>query len=157
MRTRYVDNIDEILASEHEERRQLLEDEVTIDGEIVQVRYSYLDMGDITLVFDGDSHSLARTWEANPFVIELEFPAPHQISGMSVIVGSLEAKVTAYPFGPGGESLGEFSTTYKGSVDHPEAFLDFGAPYTVSKLRIEVESIHEQEPAHVHLWEITFR
>ena len=157
VRTHYVDNIDEILASEREERRQLQEGEVTIDGETVPVRYSYLDMGDISLVFDGDPHSLARTWEANPFVIELDFPTSRQISGLSVIVGSLDVRVTVRLFGAGGESLGEFSTTYKGSVDHPEAFLDFDAPYAVSKLRVEVESIHEQEPAHVHIWEIIFR
>jgi hypothetical protein len=155
VRTRYVDNIDQILGAEHEQRRQLLEGEVVIGGEVVKVRYSHLDMGDIGLVFDGDPHGAARTWEANPFVIELYFPEPREIRGLSVIVGSLEARVTALLYEQLDGSSLQFSTVYQGSVDHPEATLDFGTSVKAQVLRLEVQSVNEKEPAHVHIWEVT--
>jgi hypothetical protein len=156
VRLRYVDTIDAILQAERDERRQLQEAEVVIDGEVVRLRYSPLDMGDINLPFDGDTHSVARTLEANPFVFEFTFPQAHTLRGLSVIVGSLEAKITArLSAGPGAEPV-EFSTIYQGSVDHPQAALDFGQAVTAQILRLEIQSVHETEPAHVHVWEIVF-
>ena len=157
VRLRYVDNIDEILSAEQQERRQLVQAEIVLDGQPVRISYSPLDMGDITLPFDGDPYTVARTLEANPFVFELTFPQPRTLRGVSVIIGSLEAKIIARLYAnPGAEPV-EFSTVYQGSVDAPEANLDFGQDVAAQILHLEVQSIHESEPAHVHVWEITLR
>ncbi len=154
---RYVEDIDAILEAEREARRQLEESQVTVEGQTARVRYSPLDMGDITLLFDGDPHSVARTLEANPFVVEVTFPQPRSLSGFSITIGSLEVKITARLYSnPGAEPV-EYSSTYKGAVDHPETTLDFGRIVPVQIFYLEVQSIHESEPAHVHIWEITLK
>ncbi len=156
VRLRYVDNIDEILAAEKAQRQELQEEMVEIENQPVEVRYSYLDMGEIGLVFDGDEYTLARTYEANPFVIELYFPEPRPVAGLSVIIGSTEAeiKVVAYP-AAGGKPR-QFSMIHKGSVEHPEMTLEFSEAVTVENLRVQVRDIEQGEPAHIHIWEIKF-
>jgi hypothetical protein len=157
VRLSYVEDIDAILEAERAGRRALEEGEVLIDGVPVSLRYSSLDMGDIRLPFDGDPHTVARTLEANPFVFELTFPEPRSLSGVVVNIGSLEARITARLYAePGGEPR-EFSVVAKGAVDHPDAVLEFGQAVQAKILRLEVESIHESEPAHVHVWEIVFK
>jgi hypothetical protein len=157
VRLHYAQNIDEIMEAEREGRRQLEEGEVKIDGKPVRVRFSPLDMGDIQLPFDGDPHTVARTFEANPFVIELAFPEVRTLSGLVVNIGSLQARITARLYAAPGAAATEFSTVYHGSVDHPEAVLDFGQVFSAKILRLEVESIHEGEPTHVHVWEVKFK
>ena len=40
----------------------------------VDVTHSLFDIGEIKSAFDGDSHTLVRTFEANPAVVRLMFP-----------------------------------------------------------------------------------
>ncbi|MCX8025099.1 MAG: glycosyltransferase family 39 protein, partial [Thermanaerothrix sp.] len=55
VRLRYVDDIEAILEAERQQRRLLVEGQMTLpDGRQVQVAYSYLDMGEIQHAFDGD-------------------------------------------------------------------------------------------------------
>jgi hypothetical protein len=68
----YVDNIDEILATEQEARRALQETTLEIAGEPVQVGYSMLDMGSIDLIFDYPRRLRAHAG-ANPFIIDWRF------------------------------------------------------------------------------------
>ncbi len=157
VRLRYVDHIDQILAAEREGRRHLVEGEVLIDGQPARIRYSPLDMGDISLPFDGDPHTVARTLEANPFVFDLTFAEPRLLSGVAVNIGSLEARITARLFTDLDAEGESFTIVYQGAVDHPEASLDFGRTISARALRLEVESIHESEPAHVHVWEIKLK
>jgi hypothetical protein len=128
-----------------------------IDGQPAKIRYSPLDMGDINLPFDGDPHTVARTLEANPFVFDLTFDEPRLFSGVTVNIGSLEARITARLFTDPGAEGEVFSIIYQGAVDHPEASLDFGRTISAQALRLEVESIHETEPAHVHVWDIKLK
>ncbi|MEJ2726021.1 MAG: glycosyltransferase family 39 protein, partial [Deltaproteobacteria bacterium] len=94
VRMQYIPNIDEIMAVEKEIRSQLQEDELDLDNQRVKVRYSLLDMGEVGNLFDGDPDTLGRTFEANPFVVELTFPEPRLISGLSMVIGSTQDRVT---------------------------------------------------------------
>jgi hypothetical protein len=153
---RYVDNIDEIFASEQEQRRVLQSDVVEINGDAVPVRYSALDMGDIRLAFDGDDFTLLRSFEANPLVIELDFPQPRRMSGFAIITGSAAVEIHAAVTQSTGETPLDFSIQHLGSIEQPQASLDFGKSLLVDQLRIEVQDANQQEPAHVHVWEIEF-
>lgn len=153
---RYVDDIDRIFAAEQVLRRQLQTGEVEIAGDLVPVRYSVLDMGDISLAFDGDEFTLLRTLEANPLVIELDFPEPRLMSGFSIITGSAAVEINAKATSSARGAPLEFTVRHVGSVDQPQAQLDFGERLPVSNLRIEVLDSNQQEPAHVHVWEIDF-
>ncbi|HEX9090449.1 MAG TPA: glycosyltransferase family 39 protein, partial [Anaerolineales bacterium] len=153
----YVDNIDQILAAEQEERNALQESNLMIGGELVQVGYSMLDMGSIELLFDGDPNTVARTLEANPFVIELTFPDERLISGYRIIVGSANVRVTTllYP-GISEQPVGS-SVEFDGSVGNPELMVSFDHPVTAGRVRFEIYQPYSGVPANVHVWELELK
>lgn len=155
VRLRYSDEAEAIFAAEAEQRRQLQQSEVFLDGQALQSRYSMFDMGEITHAFDGDPYTFVRTLEANPLVVELAFPEAIRLEGLSLITGSADVDITAQTsLSPDGPAR-QFSVTYHGSLDKPEAHLDFGQVVELQHLRIEVLDRHQPEPAHIHVWEIS--
>jgi 4-amino-4-deoxy-L-arabinose transferase-like glycosyltransferase len=155
VRLSYVDQIEQIMEKEQQERMALRSEKILIDGELVEVRYSLLDMGEIEHIFDRDPHTLGRTFEANPAIIELLYPTARTIHGVSVIIGSTEAEISAmlYP-DPNSEPV-EFIKTFQGTVEQPEAVFDFTSPTRTQKIRLEIRDLHQSEPGNVHMWEIT--
>ena len=157
VRLRYVDNIDEIFSAEKAARSALQQAEVMINGEPVQVQYSLLDMGSIDLVFDGDTQTVARTLEANPFVIELTFPKEHQFSGYRMVLGSADSRVTATLYSTEGERPAESVADFDGSPSSPELDVNFGQTIKAQKVRFEVFQPYTGVPSNVHIWEIEFK
>jgi hypothetical protein len=159
VRLRYVDNIQAILTAEKETRRQLQEGQVMIDGEPVKVRYSLLDGGSIEVLFDGNtSHSnVARTMEANPFVVELIFSKPRTLNGLTITIGGMEAKITARLYASPDAQPVEYSTTFNSTVKNTTTSIDFTQSTQVQVLHVEVLDIHAGEPAHIHVTELQLR
>jgi hypothetical protein len=155
IRMRYVDDIDRILDAEREARRALLETNLDIAGQQTLVRYPVLDMGSIELVFDADPNTLARTLEANPFVIELVFPQARPVSGVSLGLGSAYLQVRISLTTPSTAEPVVFETTFHGSVAEPELSMDFGRAITAQQIRFEILAPGIAEPTNIHLWEIT--
>jgi len=153
----YVDDIEEILAREIEERRELVEDTALIDGQIVRVTYSPLDMGDISKLFDGDPNSVARTLEANPMVVVLAFPDEITFSELSLVIGSspVEVRVTLDEDIAGQAS--SYSFQGQGTVENPQLTFPLDEAVTTQQVRIEIEDLNQGEPGHVHVWEIEFK
>jgi hypothetical protein len=156
VRLRYVENIDEILAAERESRRSLLEDTFQIDGQAVDVRYSMLDMGSIDLLFDGNPRTVARTLEANPFIVELNFSTPRPVSGVTMTLGASNVNVRVIITGPAGE-MHTLDRNFNGSISQPTFELDFGEQWMAQSIRFEVLNPYAPEPTNVHIWEITLK
>jgi hypothetical protein len=114
-----------------------------------------LDMGEVGHIFDGDPHTLGRTFEANPAVIELLYPTPRTIRGVSVIIGSTEAEIRAVLQPDSSSEPLEFTKTFQGSIQQPEVIFDFNEATQTSILRLEIRDLHQAEPGNVHIWEIT--
>lgn len=161
VRLRYVDNIDEIFAAERAVRAVLREATTTIDGQEVTVRHSYLDAAiqadAIQYVFDNDSYTLAKTFEDNPFIIELVFPSPRVISGFSISIHSATAQITlkSYP------SLDAEPITYtfegKGSEEEPVLSFELPQPVQAQWVHLEMYDPHAPPPSQVHIWELKFQ
>lgn len=157
VRMHYVDNVDAVFAAERAARRKLQETPAQVDGETVIVRYSQIDAGEIPDLFDGDLYSLIRGFEANPFIIELEFPQPREISGLSMDFAKMDFELGVEITPAGGEPV-RFSEVYRNLPGEPHADIALPeGPYSVSKLRIAVTNINESEPAHVHVRGLTIR
>lgn len=152
-RLRYAEGIDEIFAAERELRRVLQEAAVTIDGQEVKVRYSYLDGGAIELVFDSDLYTLARTFEANPFVVEMTFPSPRPISGFSIVIGSARAQITVKGYPQPGSQPVVYKFEGQGTLQDPE--LSFDLPESIAAQVLQVEMLDPLSPpsAQIHIWE----
>jgi 4-amino-4-deoxy-L-arabinose transferase-like glycosyltransferase len=157
VRLRYVENIDEILAAEREARRVLLTAHVFLDGQQAEVRYPLLDIGEIKHMFDRNPDTLGRTLEANPAIIELTFSQPRRVSGLFVIIGSTEARITARLTPATGDEPVEFVEVLQGTLDDPQVSLDFNEDILARALTIEVEDTQQGEPGHIHIWEITLK
>ncbi|MCE5209489.1 MAG: glycosyltransferase family 39 protein [Chloroflexi bacterium] len=153
VRLRYIDNIDQILAAERKARRVLQESSLEMGSEVWQVKYSYLDLGSIENAFDGDPNSLLRTMEANPLVVEIDFPNPRSVHSVQVKVGGPPAVVDLYFTDINGEVI-PFTRTIVETPSPRNVLFDLEEEITATRLRIEVNSVRDQEPAHVHLWEI---
>ncbi len=122
-------------------------------SEVWQVKYSYLDLGSIENAFDGDPNSLLRTMEANPLVVEIDFPNPRSVHSVQVKVGGPPAAVDLYFTDINGEVI-PFTRTIVETPSPRNVLFDLEEEITATRLRIEVNSVRDQEPAHVHLWEI---
>jgi 4-amino-4-deoxy-L-arabinose transferase-like glycosyltransferase len=154
VRLQYVEDIDQILAAEREQRRELLTDIVQIDGKPVKARYPLLDIGEPQQMFDGDTETVIRTLEANPAVIELTFPEPRRIEQIALIIGSTQAEISAQILSEEGAEPVEFTQILQGTIDQPRVELQTEGAPPARVLRLSVRDLHQEEPAHIHIWEI---
>jgi 4-amino-4-deoxy-L-arabinose transferase-like glycosyltransferase len=160
VRLRYVDNIAAIMAKEQAARRIPQEADVVIGGQLAHVKYSYLDMGDINMAFDGDINTLMRSMEANPFKLEIDFVEPQRLHGVTVQVGGVPTRLQVELHPAADATLVQapvFSTTVPATPDPRPVVLDFGGTFEVSGISLEVQNVLDSEPSHVHVWEVTFK
>jgi 4-amino-4-deoxy-L-arabinose transferase-like glycosyltransferase len=165
VRFRYVDDIDQIFAAEKALRDIPRESVVTIDGQPVKLKHSYLDAGEeegaqqsaINLVFDNDLLSLAKTFEANPFVIEMTFPSTRVVNGFSIVIGSARAHITLKCYSSVDAQPTIHTFEGQGSAEQPELSFDLPLPTEVRVLQIEMLDPLSTPPTKIHIWEITLR
>jgi len=156
-RLSYSPEADNIFEAEQAERRKLIEDQVLIDDQLVTIRHSWIDMGPPQNMFDEDRYTLMRGMEANPLIVELDFPEPISTSGIGVDFGAQDTTITATLTIEGQEEPIVFSQTYLNVGDPQELVLPFdGGPYPVKAMHLEFEAIQAGEIANIHVREIRF-
>lgn len=156
IRLRYVDQIDTIFADEAESRRALREKTLQISGSRASVKYSFLDMGIIDHLFDGDLGTLVRTMEANPMVVQIMFDDQHPAEGLVIKVGGGPTEIQVEV-----ESDISPNQTFRStlmSIPNPrEISFDFKQTLLISAVLIKVRNTDIGEPSHVHVWEVKFK
>lgn len=157
-RLRYVDQIEEIFAAEAEARRILSEEPATLqDGSPVMTAHSNLDMGQINDLFDGSPSTLIRTRESNPLKLVVTFASPRDLQGVVARIGGVPTRLTV-TLTVNGQTQPVVFVEEVGSTTNPrDLIVDFGGTYQVVQATLEVLNVQDSEPAHVHLWEVTFR
>ena len=158
---RYVDNVDEVFGAEKAAREVLRETPLTIAGQPVKVRYSYLDSDfqdeSIALVFDNDPFTVAKTLETNPFVIEMTFPKPRTLSGFSIIIGSAKIQITLKCYDETSAEPTVYTFEGQGTQNQPELSFDLPQPTETQILHVEVLDSNSHDQAKVHIWELKLR
>jgi hypothetical protein len=155
VRMHYADNVDTIFEAERQARAVLREAKVTLDGQQILVRHSLLDIGAVSSVFDGDDYTLMRGMEANPLIVELEFPSPRNISSVGLTMAALDFGVKVIATSTDSAAPREATMEYRNMpVDPHVDILLPGGSQPVSKLRIEITSLTDGELAHIHVREI---
>jgi hypothetical protein len=152
----YIPGVQERFNVERESRRALAVGQVTINGILANIRFSRLDMGVIRQAFDGDFATPIRTLEANPFVIELDFKEPITVSKICLRVGGTTTSASLYLEAADGSSQQLENYAYEAPQPQDIVFI-LDQPVKILHLRLEINSIYDREPAHVHLWEVTFQ
>ncbi|HNT54800.1 MAG TPA: hypothetical protein PKG95_08825, partial [Anaerolineaceae bacterium] len=143
--------------AEAAERRALVSDTIEIDGKPVAVQYSRLDMGSLAALFDGDVVSVSRGEAANPLQVILTFDEPRPLSGVALTVGGQPTRVTVTATVEGLPEPVIFSGEVQFSTETQLIDLPFEVMLSVNRLEIEILSINDVEPTHVHIWEIDLR
>jgi hypothetical protein len=153
----YVQNIEQVFAAEAAMRAMLLEGAATLpDGTTVTVQYSPMDMGQLFNLFDGDPKTVTRTESANPYVVNVDFLTPYLMHGVFLRVGGTPTRVNVEVVTIDSDTPLHFEQIKEETPDPRDMVIDFGSTYQVTQVKIQVLSIGDKEPAHVHVWEITF-
>lgn len=161
VRLSYADHIDQIFAGERAVRQVLQEAVIPIDGQDVRVRFSYLDSSvqaaSIALLFDNDAYTLAKTYENNPFLIELTFPGIRTITGFSIHIGATSARITIKCYARPDAEPDIYIFEGQGTREQPELSFDLPNPTETQVLQVEMLDPHAGEPAKIHIWELELR
>ena len=156
VRLEYSEAFDAILAQESAQRRILQEAEVKIDGQPAMVKYSFLDMGTAGNLFDRNPLTLVRTFEANPLRLEITFDQPRTLSGIKARIGGTATIFSFRLVDSDGKVMYSDQQDVKETPDPRWLEFTFTPHQDCRQVFIEVKSTRDKEPAHVHLWEITF-
>ncbi|NLE84632.1 MAG: hypothetical protein GX603_08990 [Chloroflexi bacterium] len=150
----YSDEAGQIFEIELQERRLPEVSEVEVLGQLTTITYSRLDLGTIAHVFDGDELTPMRTLEANPLEITIVFPKPVELQRLTALVGSPATRLSVSMELANGNEAPLFTEQIASSDNIRPVLVEFGSVYQVKKLIVWIESINEEEPTHVHLWEL---
>ena len=154
---RYVDNVDALFAQDAAARQAMQTATVTVNGEALKVQYSTLDMGPIGNIFDGNLNSLIRTAAANPLKLQIDFPAPHRMSSLTLNIGGT-ATTLDVAVQVAGEAAARNYHQQIGEDPLPRPLtVNLGGPLDVTSLFIKLKNTNDPEPGHVHLWEISWK
>jgi 4-amino-4-deoxy-L-arabinose transferase-like glycosyltransferase len=154
VRLKYADNFDEIIRMERERRQQLQEQQAVVAGVFANIKYSFLDMGNVEHLFDGDFNTLVRSFEANPLRVEIHFSKPVSTSAVTVKIGGTATKVDVVLLDADGKVLHAESRELPEKPNPRNLRIDWKAEMQVHQINVHVKSLDSGEPAHVHLWEI---
>lgn len=135
---------------------EIIREKVNVSGEMIEISHSKLDMGSPESVFDNDLQTLARTERANPAVVELNFPTPRAMKGISVTTASMDIGLTAKVTSSGRADQKVYSKEFRSLPPDPTVRLGFDAGTgPVQKLRIEITRLDGSD-GHIHIREIHF-
>jgi hypothetical protein len=113
-------------------------------------------MGAPELMFDDDHFTLMRGLEANPLILEFNFPEPRHVSGLEADFGLVNLTLTASLFPDPDQDPAVFSATYlMANTANSQVDMPFdNVPDKVTKLRLEVLNTASGETANIHIREL---
>ncbi|HZY42923.1 MAG TPA: hypothetical protein VFF59_13095, partial [Anaerolineae bacterium] len=158
VRLNYSAQAEAIFAEEDAARRRPEQVEIPLDGQTVKVVHSRLDMGPITSAFDGDPFTLVRTVVDNPFMIELTFPEPRPLTGVTLTTATMNFNAAITLTLDTGETQA-FSRDFLQTGPDPTNDFPFDpAPAKpIKSVRIEIKDLNAIGDAHIHVREIKLR
>jgi len=155
LRMSYSPEADVIFAALEAERLRPRKSIVTIAGQEVDVEHPYLDLGELHHIFDQDTFTLARVFDANPAIFRLTFGEPIDLTGVRATTGSMDFILTISVQSIGEEEPLTFSQEFRDLPDDPTVEISFGRKlYDVELLVIEIESLTPGSPFKVHVREL---
>jgi len=151
----YSPQADEIFAQERLERQRPVLTDVVVNGETIHIEHSLLDMGGIENIFDGDPHTLARGYEANPFRLVLGFDQPRALTGIRLTTASMDFSLTVRLFAGNTEEPVVYSESYRNLPGDPTVEMAFDqGPQSVVRIEMDIRNLNQGDTANIHLREL---
>jgi len=155
LRMGYSPEADAIFAALESERLLPRTSNVVIAGQRVEVEHPYLDLGAIHHIFDQDTYTLARVFDANPGVFNLTFSESIDLSGIRATTGSMDFILTISLKSVGEEEPLTFSREFRNLPYDPTVEISFGGKLTdIDQVVIEIESLTPGDPFKIHVREL---
>lgn len=155
VRMAYVQNIDEIFQAEKQARAKPVTEVIKVNGENITLTHSQFDSGSAQNMFDGDSYTLARGREANPLLLDIEFPTPRPLSQLRASFGQMSFTITVSLYAPNSDQPVVYSQTDRTNAPIPEVTIDFeNPPAEVQRVKIEIEHLDSPGEAKIHVREL---
>jgi hypothetical protein len=159
-----ADNIANILAQQHAQDRDPIEDTMIFNGQTIRIRHSPLGSGALEDIFDNDPDTLARVLEANPFYIDLYPMPPIDTKSVFIKTGSLHNYTITIRLYEPGSSNGpvEYTQTYSDQPNldlppDPEVTIQFDrGPAQSDRIEIEIKDNISGETSAIHIRTILF-
>ncbi len=158
VRMAYVQNIDEIFQAEKQARAKPVTEVIKVNGENTTLTHSQFDSGSAQNMFDGDSYTLARGREANPLLLDIEFPTPRPLSQLRASFGQMSFTITVSLYAPNSDQPVVYSQTDRTNAPIPEVTIDFeNPPAEVQRVKIEIEHLDSPGEAKIHVRELEIK
>lgn len=158
VRMAYVENIDEIFQAEKQARAKPVTEVIKVNGENITLTHSQFDSGSAQNMFDGDSYTLARGREANPLLLDIEFPTPRPLSQLRASFGQMSFTITVSLYAPNSDQPVVYSQTDRTNAPIPEVTIDFeNPPAEVQRVKIEIEHLDSPGEAKIHVRELEIK
>lgn len=158
VRMRYSEAARSILKQDALERQRPITETVEVDGHLFTVEHPYLDSGTIQHMFDGDTYTLARGYEANPIVLRIAFDTPQPLREVVVTTGSMEVGLLVRLYPAGGDGPIVYTREFRDLPDDPTVALTFDQPPDlVERVDVEITQLDVNGPSKLHIREIQFR
>ena len=147
-----------IFAEEDAARRRPVREEAVVDGQTVSALHSRFDGGQLRDLFDGDPFTLARTVVDNPFMIELTFPEPRPLIGVTLTTATMDFNAAITLTLASGETQ-TYRRDYLQTGPDPTNDFPFEPAPTgpIKAIRIDIKDLNAVGDAHVHVREIKLR
>jgi len=146
---------DELFAQERAARLRPVVETITVNGERMTVEHPYFDSGGAEHLFDGDTYTFVRGFEANPLVLRLAFDLPRPLRALRLTTGSMDFSLVVRLYAAGEEEPVVSTATYEGLPPDPTVEMVFGdPPLAVARLEIEILHLNAGESAKIHVREL---
>ncbi len=155
LRMSYSPEADVIFAALEAERLRPRIGITSILGQQVEVEPPYLDLGELHHIFDQDTFTLARVFDANPAVFRLTFSESIDLTGIRATTGSMDFILTVSLRSTGEEEPLTFSQEFRDLPDDPTVEISFGRKLIdIDQVVIEIESLSPGDPFKIHIREL---
>jgi hypothetical protein len=156
LKMEYSDEADEIFEQERTERLKPRSGSAEVLGQVVQIEHPYFDNGEIQHMFDHDTYTLARVYEANPATIKITFPDDASLEGMRLTTGSMDFELDVRLYTTLEVDPVVYHQSYQGLPDDPTVQINFDlGPERVRVVEVEILSIRPADPVKIHIRELT--
>lgn len=147
-----------ISATEKAARATPVIEEFTLNGETIKISHPRLDMGEVKNLFDHDTSTLVRGLEANPFVLDFEFPQAKAIKGLALDFGGMDFALRVQVYGAEGGNPVRYQGEYRRQPPVPHVDMSFAnGPAQVKRIYIEIEQLNPPLEPHIHVREVDFK
>jgi len=154
---KYIPSIKEVFEKEKSNRAMLSAAQIKINGWDAKVAYSRLDMGNIENLFDNNPATLIRSETANPLVLEVNFSHPQSIQSVIFRIGGSATQFSVYAQSENSDTPDVYRLSVRDIPKIRQIELPLKSKGMYTRMRFEVRTIFDGEPAHVHLWDLGFK